>query len=195
MALKYAVLSALLDGEASGYDLAKRFDVSVANVWHALPQQIYAELAAMERAGLVSGRTIVQESRPNKRLYSLSAEGRRDLAAWLTETPRASAVKDDMLVRCFAADVVAPAELIPGIKARRAQHMAKLEHYRTLRELLFKGRSEEEYLRTTRRVGPYLALRRGLAFEEENIVWCDWVVSVLTARGKQAGRGAAAAES
>lgn len=37
MSLKYAVLAALLEGEASGYDLAKVFDVSVANFWSATP--------------------------------------------------------------------------------------------------------------------------------------------------------------
>jgi hypothetical protein len=31
MSLKYAALGALLEGEASGYDLAKIFDVSVSN--------------------------------------------------------------------------------------------------------------------------------------------------------------------
>jgi len=44
MALRHAVLAALLEGEASGYQLAKRFDVSVANFWSATPQQLYREL-------------------------------------------------------------------------------------------------------------------------------------------------------
>ena len=46
MALRHAVLAALLEGEASGYQLAKRFDVSVANFWSATPQQLYRELDA-----------------------------------------------------------------------------------------------------------------------------------------------------
>jgi DNA-binding PadR family transcriptional regulator len=40
MALRHAVLAALLEGEVSGYQLAKRFDVSVANFWSASPQQL-----------------------------------------------------------------------------------------------------------------------------------------------------------
>ena len=48
MALRHAVLAALLEGEASGYQLAKRFDVSVANFWSATPQQLYRELERME---------------------------------------------------------------------------------------------------------------------------------------------------
>jgi DNA-binding PadR family transcriptional regulator len=51
MALGHAVLAALLDGEASGYQLAKRFDVSVANFWSATPQQLYRELDRLEAEG------------------------------------------------------------------------------------------------------------------------------------------------
>ena len=55
MSLKHAVLAALLDGEYSGYQLAKAFDAGVANFWHALPQQLYAELTKLETEGLVAG--------------------------------------------------------------------------------------------------------------------------------------------
>ena len=44
MSLRDAVLVALLEGESSGYDLAKDFDASVANFWMATPQQLYREL-------------------------------------------------------------------------------------------------------------------------------------------------------
>jgi DNA-binding PadR family transcriptional regulator len=44
MALRNAILAVLLDTEASGYDLAKFFDASVANFWTSTPQQIYREL-------------------------------------------------------------------------------------------------------------------------------------------------------
>lgn len=50
MALRNAVMAALLEGEASGYDLAKGFEASVANFWMATPQQIYRELERVERA-------------------------------------------------------------------------------------------------------------------------------------------------
>ena len=48
MSLRHAILAALLDGGASGYQLAKNFDVSVASYWFATPQQLYAELGRLE---------------------------------------------------------------------------------------------------------------------------------------------------
>ena len=58
MALQDAILTALAHDESSGYDLAKAFDVSVANYWTASPQQLYRELDKMEEAGLVTARVV-----------------------------------------------------------------------------------------------------------------------------------------
>lgn len=49
MSLKHAVLAALLEGEASGYDLAKIFDVSVANFWAATPSSSTASWTSSPR--------------------------------------------------------------------------------------------------------------------------------------------------
>ena len=53
MSLRDAVLAALLEAEASGYDLAKSFDASVANFWMATPQQLYRELDRLAEQGLI----------------------------------------------------------------------------------------------------------------------------------------------
>ena len=182
MSLKYAVMAALLDGEASGYDLAKRFDISVANFWHALPQQLYAELNRMERDGLVTTTTVVQERRPNKRVFALSDAGRDALRRWAEEPSRLASVKDELMVRLYAADFVDPEALVAGLEQRVAQHEAKLRTYEAIRDGLFEGRSEEEYIRTARRLGLYLPLRRGIMAEQENIAWCRWAAEALRQR-------------
>ncbi|MFD0886645.1 PadR family transcriptional regulator [Streptosporangium algeriense] len=44
MSLRHALLGLLSQGPASGYDLLKTFDISLANVWPATQSQVYAEL-------------------------------------------------------------------------------------------------------------------------------------------------------
>lgn len=78
MPLRNAVLAALLEGEASGYDLAKGFDASVANFWMSTPQQLYKEHEKMAADGLIETR-VEQERRPNKRLHAITAAGRAAL--------------------------------------------------------------------------------------------------------------------
>jgi DNA-binding PadR family transcriptional regulator len=182
MSLKYAVMAALLDGGAVGYDLGKRFDITVANFWHALPQQIYAELNRMEREGLVTTTTVVQERRPNKRVFTLSDAGREALRTWAEEPSRLASIKDELLVRLYAADIVDPEALLTGIEKRLTQHEARARAYEAIREALAAGRGEEEYIRTTRRLGQYLPLRLGIALEREHVAWCRWVLDVLRLR-------------
>ena len=49
MSLRYALLALLTVEPMTGYDLSKRFESSVAYVWHAPDSQIYPELRRMER--------------------------------------------------------------------------------------------------------------------------------------------------
>ncbi|MEU4347742.1 PadR family transcriptional regulator [Streptomyces sp. NPDC023838] len=182
MALRNAVLAALLEGEASGYDLAKGFDASVANFWMATPQQLYRELERMESEGLVEARLVHQERRPNKRLFSLTDAGCAALRSFTAEPPRPSAIRDELLVKVQAVDA-GDAEAVRGAVAERLEWArAKLARYERLRDRLLDGRTEDEYLARAERVGPYLTLMRGRAFEEENIRWAERTLAILEQR-------------
>ncbi|GAB3431706.1 PadR family transcriptional regulator [Actinophytocola sediminis] len=182
MALRHAVLAALLDGEYSGYQLAKAFDVGVANFWHALPQQLYAELTKLERAGLVAGREVVQETRPTKRLFTVTPAGVAELTRWAATPAKPSFIRDDLLVKVQGIDAVA----VPGVLAQLDERVVMAEaKIRIFGDLLARMRgdlSEERFLRDGERIGPYLTCLRGLRFEREHRDWCAEVATVLRAR-------------
>ncbi|RLL65678.1 PadR family transcriptional regulator [Streptomyces sp. Z26] len=182
MALRNAVLAALLEGEASGYDLAKGFDASLANFWMATPQQLYRELSRLEAEGLLAARVVRQRRRPDKRLFSLTDAGRAALREFTAEPPRPGAVRDELLVKVQALDDGDPDAVREFVAERASWARAKLDRYERLRARLLDGRTEEEHLRDAARVGPYLTLARGIAFEEENLRWCARVLAVLDAR-------------
>ncbi|MBO0512703.1 PadR family transcriptional regulator [Streptomyces beijiangensis] len=182
MSLKYAVLGALLEGEASGYDLAKIFDVSVSNFWAATPQQLYRELERLAADGLVEARVVAQDRRPNKRMFTLSAAGRQDLAAFTAKEPRPTAARDELLVKVQALDV-GDADAVRGHIAERMDWArGKLARYERVRIHLLGGLSEEDFLRDSDRIGPYLTLMRGMSFEEENLRWARRALEILDRR-------------
>src|SRR5438067_549498 len=121
MALRHAILAALLEGEASGYELSKRFDASVANFWSATPQQLYRELEQMGRHGLLAARVIHQERRPNKRMFSITDAGYRELAAFTEHPPRPLALRDELLVQVQAGDA-GNFEAVAGAASVRPGH-------------------------------------------------------------------------
>lgn len=182
MALRDAVLAALLDGESSGYDLAKSFDASVANFWAATPQQLYRELDKLAADGLIEARVVQQERRPNKRLFSLTTAGRAAITAFTAAPPKPSTIRDELLIKVNAVDGGDPGAVRTLVAERLRWSETKLERYERMRLRLLGGRDEDEYLATGDRVGPYLTLLRGIAFEEENIRWAHRTLAVLDQR-------------
>ncbi|MBD0735560.1 PadR family transcriptional regulator [Streptomyces sp. CBMA29] len=182
MALRHAVLAALLDEELSGYQLAKAFNVGVANFWHALPQQLYAELTRLEGDGLVTGREVVQDTRPNKRLFQVTDAGLAELERFAAAPAKPSFIRDELLVKVQTADRLDTEAVIAQLMERAAFAAAKVELFTALLGTLRGDRDEEDFLRHGTRIGPYLTCLRGLAFERGNVEWCERSAAVLRAR-------------
>jgi DNA-binding PadR family transcriptional regulator len=186
MALRHAVLAALMEGDASGYQLSKRFDVSVANFWSATPQQLYRELERLEQERLLRGRVVQQRRRPNKRVFTLTAAGRDHLHDFIAQPARPTAIRDDLLVKLQAADATDHDAMRAAVIERLDHARGKLALYDQLRDGLLDGRDEDTYLRDAERVGPYLTLMGGRMYEQQNIRWCTTVLDVIARRERSA---------
>lgn len=182
VSLRDAVLAALLDGEASGYDLAKRFDASVANFWMATPQQLYRELDRLAEQGLIRARVVQQERRPNKRMFALTESGHDAIREFTTRAPKPSVIRDDLAVKLLAADAGDARAVRDHMAERLRTAKTKLQRYERMRARMLDGRAEKDYLAQHERVGPYLTLLRGISFEEENIRWAERALTILDGR-------------
>jgi DNA-binding PadR family transcriptional regulator len=182
MALRHAVLAALLEGEASGYQLAKRFDVSVANFWSATPQQLYRELDRLESDGLVQARLVRQRRRPDKRVFTLTDAGRENLHRFTAAPARPPAMRDELVVKLQAVDLGDADAVAKDLMARLDRAHAKLDLYDRLLEDMLDGRSADAYEREAERIGPYLTLMGGRMYEQTNIRWCTAALEVLSSR-------------
>src|SRR5215207_4920156 len=106
MSLRHAVLGLLATEPSTGYELARKFDVSLANAWHASHSQIYPELARLEQAGMVE---VVGEGARRSRTYGVTAAGREELRRWLLDTPPNRAQRNETAVRWFLVALLEPA--------------------------------------------------------------------------------------
>jgi DNA-binding PadR family transcriptional regulator len=80
----YIVLGLLEQGEpATPYDLKRFAQLSVFNFWSVPHTQLYTECARLAKAGLLSERREQQGRR--RRVYRLTAAGRRALEQWRAE--------------------------------------------------------------------------------------------------------------
>src|SRR5262249_25627209 len=84
--------------------LKATFDNSVAYIYNASGSQIYSALRQLERDGLVSAEVIVQQTRPNKKVYAITDSGRTELRRWLTEQEHDKYSKDEFVAKIMFAN-------------------------------------------------------------------------------------------
>src|SRR5947207_2219415 len=94
---EYAVLGMLALGPGSGYDLKKRIEGSVAHFWSESYGQIYPILARLASRRLVERRLERQKGKPDRYVYSITAEGLERLGAWLAEPAREQPFRSELL--------------------------------------------------------------------------------------------------
>jgi DNA-binding PadR family transcriptional regulator len=85
MSLRAAILGFLELEPASGYTLQQRFEGSVSGFWTATQSQVYRDLHALERDGLVSRRVEPGDGKPARKIYTVTPAGREALEIWLSE--------------------------------------------------------------------------------------------------------------
>ena len=127
MSLRYALLALLAVEPMTGYDLSKRFQSSVAHVWHAPDSQIYPELKRMEKDGLLQGRDVAWGSRGTKREYHITAVGIEDFRSWMNDTLSYPPERDPVHLKAAYFEWAEP-------DSARAQLLAHIENFTARRE-------------------------------------------------------------
>ncbi|MFF4530723.1 PadR family transcriptional regulator [Streptomyces sp. NPDC001407] len=171
MSLRHAMLGLLADQPASGYDLMKRFETSLSNVWPATQSQVYGELGKLAKSGLLE---VAAEGPRGRKEYAITEAGRAELHSWLTEAAPQQARRSDALLRVFFLNHLTPLEATAYLlgEADRAagQHGA-------LEELEKKIDWGDDPLSVNGR----LALEYGLRFTAMREEWARWAAEEITA--------------
>ena len=125
--LRFIILGLLGAHPMSGYDIKRAFDRSLATYWNAGNSQIYTILKALAVRGLVSSELILQEGRPNRRVYTLMQAGRAELDAWLSEDVPARFTKDEFLTKLFFCGQTSDAVALRHLEEHRAALLEQLD--------------------------------------------------------------------
>lgn len=82
--LREAILGLLAVRPMTGYDLSLSYRRALQQIWYAPLGQVYPTLRKMQRDGLLKVTVKVQHHRPNRKIYSLTAQGQKLLVGWLS---------------------------------------------------------------------------------------------------------------
>ncbi len=168
----YAILGLLTWGEMSGYDLGKLIDGTIAHFFFKpAKSQIYAELRRLVANGLATEREVVQDARPDKRLYAVTSRGRKALRRWLEAAEAGpEVIRSPLCLKVFLGGLMDRETLMTQVKEARRQALEALAKFRN-HEREIAGRDEFFF--------PNLVLQRGIAHERASIRWATDVLKKL----------------
>ena len=179
MSLPHIILGMLRKNPRSGYDLKKELETVIHYFWEADISRIYRSLGEMKKHGWVEFETVIQEGSPNKKVYSLTEIGRKELQRWLAETGKPTATHNPFLAQLHFSDAIPVEEQLQVMEARLKslrEEVAELERRASNQNLpvplpdnaLQKGVIRAQF-----------SLEYGIRFYDFQIEWTENIIRVL----------------
>ncbi|MUL84215.1 MULTISPECIES: PadR family transcriptional regulator [unclassified Mycolicibacterium] len=172
MSLRMAALGLLAQHPGSGYDLLKRFEKSMANVWPATQSQLYGELNKLAAAGLIEVSAIGPRGRKE---YRVTPEGRAELIRWIASPQDDPPERSAELLRVFLLGE------LPRDQAR--DHLLELANQSDAEVARLKDL--EAFVRwtdTDADVYAHAALEYGLRINAMQAEWARWLERIVASR-------------
>ncbi|WP_059013993.1 PadR family transcriptional regulator [Mycobacterium sp. M26] len=172
MSLRYAALGLLAQQPGSGYDLLKRFEYSMANVWPATQSQLYGELNKLADAGLIEVTDIGPRGRKE---YRVTDAGREDLLRWMTNPQDDPPYRSAELLRVFLLGEMPAGQARKHVAAVAEQATAERKRYEQLRDSVDWDDSDADFYGRA-------ALEYGLRAQAMEAEWARWLVEEIDRR-------------
>jgi len=166
--LQYIILGMLQDDPQTGYDIKNAFATEVGEFWQAKHSQIYPELSKLTKKGWIDFQTEIVGTKLEKKVYSLTDDGKRALIDWLKEPLNELPVnKDEFVLKLYFIKSMEDQRLPEMIQQQIQLHQKKLEHLEARKKTFFSDdQIKENY-------GHYLILMHAIHREEEYLAWLD----------------------
>lgn len=185
--LGYALLARLARQPHSGYELLQAMKKPIGFFWQASQSQIYPELKRLEILGLVTFEEVEQTSRPDKKVYSITAEGREALQKWAVAPAEPEPGRNELLLKTYTLWLADPAQALKRFREQEDRHRSQLARYEQIVTAL-----EQEHptpIKVQEPIfGDYATLQIGIQYERAYVDWCRWMVAQLEQATEDTGK-------
>ncbi len=176
--LQYAILGLLNRKDMTGYDLTKEFQTELSEFWSAKHSQIYPELKSLSENHMVEFKTEITGNVLEKKLYSITETGRRELIKWEKSFTKLKALpKDEFKLQLFFSDCITAGQRIDLLNNQLEQHREKLVH---LNQNMEKFDSVPPISESA--FSDYLVLLGAIQREESACNWLNTCISLCESR-------------
>ena len=165
-----AILALLADRPRHGYELRDLFEAALGGHWELNSGQIYSSLDRLSRDGLVVEEGVERDGGPDKRLWSLTEQGERELEGWFNSpVPRDFRLRDELYLKLMLVLVTRPT------RARSMLIVQRRELYRELHDLT----ARRNKLDRERQLAHILLLDSAIMHTEAELRWLEMVEARL----------------
>jgi PadR family transcriptional regulator, regulatory protein AphA len=172
MSLRYALLGIISKKPATGYDVVRIFKEQMVYFWNSTHSQIYTELNRMDQESLIDHELVIQQNSPNKKIYSLTDQGRKELVRWMMEQPlKPAKIKDEFLIKAAAFNVLSLPEMIQLVDEVIKRETRVHEMTVQWKEQYMNGEESD--------TGTILTLEYGIRYSKMYLEWCEWAKAYL----------------
>ena len=123
MDIKTLCLGILTSGEATGYDLKKRFEGTFSHFYTAGYGSIYPALADLAESGMVTCTEVAEQGKPAKKIYRITEKGTESFKKSLGGNAcPCHKVKSEFLAMMYFAQFMDPKQ-VSGLLQHRLEHI------------------------------------------------------------------------
>ena len=177
------ILLGLLREPAAGYDLKAVFDERISHFWSAEFGQIYPTLNRLEERGLLQSRVEPSDRGPNRRVYGLTEEGRRELLRWLSSGPVVGTERFAYLAQLYFMDTLGDLHetcaFMTALKQRLNEWLGRLEAIESA-VTADHGNAPEYY--SDGGFHQFATLRMGILSIGSKVQWCGETLAAIDRR-------------
>ncbi len=172
MSLRHAALGLLSQEPASGYDLLKKFKLSMDNMWPATQSQLYGELNKLADAGLIKVADLGPRGRKE---YAITDAGREELYRWMTSPQQDPPIRNAAMLRVFLLGQLTPSQAREYLERLRSVSEEEHAHFEQILDTYDWAADDDAFFARA-------VLEQGLRWTQHEIDWANWVIDGLNRR-------------
>ncbi len=176
----YALMGKLAQGDQTGYELSLIMGPPRNFIWEAKHSQIYTVLAGLAKEGYVTFSQVIQDSRPNKKVYTITEQGRAALREWVLHSPTPEPHRYEFAMKVVSLWTLSPTEALQVIRDQIAMTNTEIgmidDHYEEAQK---RYQTTFPVPVTSRYFGLYAAIKHARDSKLASIQWYEWIADQL----------------
>jgi DNA-binding PadR family transcriptional regulator len=170
---QYLILGMLSNKPMTGYDIHKRVKTRMS-FWDISYGQIYPTLRRLEEEGSLKKIVEINEDSPNRKVYSITDKGTKNLQKWLMKPAKPEKMKIETLLKVGFGEQIPKSTVISHIEESKARNVSALKIALSYEKELKANSNKSE-----RDFFVLIAILLGKKFHEAAIEWADTAIKLI----------------